>query len=207
MANFLNSDGVLYLWQKVKELVTKNKVTKTSELTNDSGYITAKDVPEGVTASTTVPLMDSNDAATGSETSFARGDHVHPHDTSRLPRVEFDTHVANEDESCRHVTQREVEKLRNTMTSEQITEAINNAVGAVTGISFSVVTELPATGEAGKIYLLAHEHGPQDNYDEYIYYSGSWEKIGNTDVDLSGYWAKADLVSITNTEIDTIVAQ
>lgn len=206
MANFLNSDGVLYLWQKVKELVTKNKVTKTSELTNDSGYITAKDVPEGVTASTTVPLMDGV-ATTGSETSFARGDHKHPSDTSRLPRSEFDTHIANEDENCRHVTQREFEKLRNTMTSEQITEAINNAVGAITGISFSVVTELPATGEAGKIYLLAHEHGPQDNYDEYIYYSGSWEKIGNTDVDLSGYWAKADLVSITNTEIDTIVAQ
>ena len=51
MANFLNRDGVLYLWQKVKELVTKNKVTKTSELTNDSGYITAKDEPEGSTAS------------------------------------------------------------------------------------------------------------------------------------------------------------
>lgn len=73
--------------------------------------------------------------------------------------------------------------------------------------SIEVVSELPSTGEAGKIYLLAHEHGPQDNYDEYIYYSGAWEKIGNTDVDLSGYWAKADLVSITNTEIDNIVAQ
>lgn len=206
MANFLNSDGVLYLWQKVKELVTKNKVTKTSELTNDSGYITAKDVPEGVTASTTVPLEDGV-ASVGKETSFARGDHRHPSDTNKLDVKSYNDHVDNKYPQVQHVTQSELEKLRNAMTNEQITEAINNAVGAVTGISFSVVTELPATGEAGKIYLLAHEHGPQDNYDEYIYYSGSWEKIGNTDVDLSGYWAKADLVSITNTEIDTIVAQ
>ena len=40
-SNYLDSNGVLYFWQKIKELVTKNKVTKTSELTNDSGYLTA----------------------------------------------------------------------------------------------------------------------------------------------------------------------
>lgn len=218
MANFLNSDGVLYLWQKVKELVTKNKVTKTSELTNDSGYITAKDVPEGSTASSTVPKMDG-DADVGTETSFARGDHRHPTDTTRAAAADLTKHTGNSDI---HITSAERTKwngkadkastlagygITDAMTNEQITAAINNAVGAITGISFAVVSELPATGEAGKIYLLSHEHGPQDNYDEYIYYSGAWEKIGNTDVDLSGYWAKADLVSITNTEIDNIVAQ
>ena len=96
MANFLNSDGVLYLWQKVKELVTKNKVTKTSELTNDSGYITAKDVPEGSTASSTVPKMDG-DADVGTETSFARGDHRHPTDTTRASAADLTKHTGNSD--------------------------------------------------------------------------------------------------------------
>lgn len=32
--------------------------SKTSDLTNDSGFITAKDVPEGAAASSTVPKMD-----------------------------------------------------------------------------------------------------------------------------------------------------
>ena len=60
------------------------KVTKTSELQNDSGFITTGDIPEGAAASTTVPKMNGT-AAIGSELAFARGDHVHPSDTSRVP--------------------------------------------------------------------------------------------------------------------------
>ena len=58
--------------------------SKTSELTNDSGFLTTSDIPEGAAASTTVPKMDGT-AAAGSEMAFARGDHVHPSDTSRVP--------------------------------------------------------------------------------------------------------------------------
>lgn len=48
-----------------------------------SGFITIKDVPEGAVASTTSPKMDGT-AAVGTETAFARGDHRHPTDTSRV---------------------------------------------------------------------------------------------------------------------------
>lgn len=67
----------------------QNKPTipsKTSDLTNDSGYITVADVPEGVAASTTTPLMDGT-AATGSENAYARGDHRHPSDTSKQDTI------------------------------------------------------------------------------------------------------------------------
>lgn len=56
--------------------------TKTSDITNDSGYITINDVPDGAAASSTTPKMNGT-AAVGTETAFARGDHVHPTDTSR----------------------------------------------------------------------------------------------------------------------------
>ena len=56
--------------------------TKTSDLTNDSGFITSADVPPGAVASTTVPEMDGV-ATVGTETAFARGDHRHPSDTSK----------------------------------------------------------------------------------------------------------------------------
>lgn len=56
--------------------------TKTSDITNDSGFITTADIPEGAAASTATPLMDGT-AAVGTSTAFARGDHVHPTDTSR----------------------------------------------------------------------------------------------------------------------------
>lgn len=55
--------------------------TKNSELTNDSGFITGSDIPEGAAASTTVPKA-AGTAAVGTELAFARGDHVHPAQTS-----------------------------------------------------------------------------------------------------------------------------
>lgn len=66
-----------------KKADTTDLPTKTSQLTNDSGFITGADVPEGAAASATVPKMDGA-AAAGAENAFARGDHVHPTDTSRL---------------------------------------------------------------------------------------------------------------------------
>ena len=60
--------------------------TKTSDITNDSGYITINDVPPGSVASTTTPKMDGT-ASTGSENAFARGDHVHPTDTSLQTKI------------------------------------------------------------------------------------------------------------------------
>ena len=56
--------------------------SKTSQLTNDSGFITSSDIPEGPAASTTTPKMNGT-ASVGTETAFARGDHVHPSDTTK----------------------------------------------------------------------------------------------------------------------------
>lgn len=83
----LDENGVLYLWNKVKAYVTGKLPTKTSQLTNDSGFITTADIPEGAAASTTVPKMNGT-AAVGSELAFARGDHVHPSDTGKVDKVD-----------------------------------------------------------------------------------------------------------------------
>lgn len=91
-------------------------------------------------------------------------------------------------------------------TDTQVTTAINNALAGISGIEFKIVESLPATGNKGTIYLKAHTHGTQDNYDEYVYVNNKWEKIGNTDIDLSNYVTFDDLIAITNTEIDAIIA-
>lgn len=85
MANqkkWLDENGLLYLWGKIKSLVP----TKTSALLNDSGYITGADVPEGAAASTTLPKMAGTTANAGTENAFARGDHIHPKDTSKVDK-------------------------------------------------------------------------------------------------------------------------
>lgn len=90
-------------------------------------------------------------------------------------------------------------------TNQEMTTAINQALAGITGIEIEVVNELPASGETGVIYLVSHSHGTGDIYDEYIYVNNAFEKIGSTDIDLSGYVQSSDLVELTNVEIDTIM--
>jgi hypothetical protein len=82
----------------------------------------------------------------------------------------------------------------NYITSGAVKRYVDSAIGAVKQFKYEVVNELPSAAAAtmGKIYLVAHTHeGTQDGYDEFITIEKdgaySWEKIGNTDIDLSGY--------------------
>lgn len=93
-------------------------------------------------------------------------------------------------------------------TSAQVQDAINESLSGITGIDIQVVESLPTTGKKGVIYLVAHAHGDKDNYDEYVWVASksSYEKIGNTDVDLSGYVLKTDLVELTDKDLETMWA-
>lgn len=91
-------------------------------------------------------------------------------------------------------------------TSTQVQTAITNALASITGIKFEVVTELPSSGVNGTIYLISHTHSDSgDAYDEYAWIGDKYEKLGNTDVDLSGYLKSSDLVAMTTAEIDTMM--
>lgn len=93
-------------------------------------------------------------------------------------------------------------------TTAFVQTAVAGAVGGVTSITYEIVTALPESGTAGKIYLIAHTHGDKDIYDEYMWFGDKFEKLGNTDVDLSAYLKTADLdetiTAITNQEIEAI---
>lgn len=64
--NRLDSDGLLYLWQKIKNV-----------------FAAKTDVPDAATAS---PVMDGT-AAVGSSSKYAKEDHVHPSDTNKVDKV------------------------------------------------------------------------------------------------------------------------
>lgn len=286
--------------------------TKTSDITNDSGFITASDIPEGVQPSATAPQMDGT-ASAGTSAAYSRGDHVHPTDTSRASaadltaldgRVEdleeavgtggsvdskitaaiqaldssvnattneaissitivdgkitgstkttiptnnsqltngagyqtasdvsdaIDTAIQGLDSSVAATTNEAIASLTvvdgkitgstkatiptnnnqltngaGYQTAADVTAAIGDAISDITSFEFEVVNALPATGTKGVIYLIGHNHGTGDVYDEYLWLGAGYEKIGNTDIDLSGYVLSADLVAITSGEIDTI---
>jgi hypothetical protein len=91
-------------------------------------------------------------------------------------------------------------------TTAFVTTAVNNAIGNITGLNFEIVPTLPDTGTAGTIYLISNGGSGQNIYDEYVWVNSKFEKIGTTDIDLSGYLQTTDIVAITNAEIDTILA-
>lgn len=97
--------------------------------------------------------------------------------------------------------------------ADQVKTAINSALADFTTIDFKIVATfdtLPATGDKGTIYLVPDTHSDSnDAYDEYIWVTNgdtsSYEKIGNTDVDLTGYVKSSDMKALTNDEITKIV--
>lgn len=71
-----------------------------------------------------------------------------------------------------------------------------SATGAGGGAGFDVVVvqELPAAGQKGIIYLLAKDGAAPDVYDEYVWIetTQTFELIGTTQVDLTGYVKNTD---------------
>lgn len=88
-------------------------------------------------------------------------------------------------------------------TAIQVAEAINNS----TKISKEIVESLPETSSAKEnvIYMILKENGTgSDVYDEYMIVNGKLELVGNSEVDLNGYWNESNLSEMSNSEIDNI---
>lgn len=98
--------------------------TKTSDIQNDSGFITASDVPEGAAASETTPKMNAATAVVGTETTFARGDHVHPSDSTKVDK----------------------ETGKGLSTNDYTTAEKNKLGGIAAGAQVNVVTDASSTG-------------------------------------------------------------
>ena len=278
MSKYLDENGLLYLWGKIKAWVT------------NQGYITSGDIPEGAAASTVTPSMDGT-ASKGTDNGFARGDHVHPTDTSRQAAItssnKLSADLISDGTTNKAYTATEKTKLSNIASGAEVnvvksvdttagtsginlslssagaldvtissgsvasgnsnfvtgdtvystasvlapkesptftgtpaaptasagtnttqiattafvTTAVANGIAGITGISYSVVTTLPASGQAGVIYLVSNSGSGQNSYDEYIWLGSSFEKIGTTDVDLSGYMQIS--AAMSNSDMDT----
>ena len=98
----------------------------------------------------------------------------------------------------------------NYITSGAVKTYVDNAINAVHQFQYEVVATLPTASAStmGKIYLKAHTHNPSDgqpdSYDEFITLEEGtttktykWERIGNTDINLSNYYTKDQV----NTEL------
>lgn len=241
MANkYLDNDGVLYFWNKIKAHVStavsgkvdkengkglstndyttaeKNKLngiasgaqvnviesvkvngtaltvtskavdvtvpTKTSQITNDSGFITSSDMPEGAAASTTTPKMDGT-AAVGTELAFARGDHVHPSDSTKVDKV------SGKGLSTNDYTTAEKNKLAAFSSASDY--ALKSDITNMYKYKGSVATvsALPSSGQtAGDVYNV------EATGMNYAWNGTAWDALGEI----------FTITAITNSELDTI---
>ena len=96
----------------------------------------------------------------------------------------------------------------NAVSGKAVYDYVTAAIADITGFHAEIVTELPAVGQTNILYLVAKTEAASGNgYDEYLYINGAWERVGSTDIDLSGYVQASEMHAITNTEITAIVNQ
>lgn len=84
---------------------------------------------------------------------------------------------------------------------------------------FIVVSTLPTTGVANKIYLVPSSEPetidnssllrapeipklPVDNFVEWLWYDGNWERLGGFTLDLSNYFTKTEINSMLESKVD-----
>lgn len=213
--NFLDKAGATYIVSKLKELIAAkvDKVDGKGLSTND--YTTAEKTK-------LAGIAEGAEVNVNADWNATSGDALIKNKPSKLPASDTTstysatgtapvngTAVASAiSGKANKATTLSGYGITDAYTKTQTDSAIATAVGKISGTSFSVVTTLPETGTTGVIYLVAHSHGTGDAYDEYIWLADSskFEKIGNTDVDLSGYVKTSDLVAITTAEIDAMFA-
>lgn len=187
---YLDNDGLLYLWGLIKAQVSNAAATKVDK---ESGKV-----------------LSSNDYTDDEKSKLgnvAAGAQVNKIESIKVNGVVQDIKTKEVDITV-PTDNASLANGAGYQKAAEVQAAINEALSGITGIDFQIVSALPVTGKKGTIYLMAHSHGTGDSYDEYIWLptSSKFEKIGNTDIDLSGYLKKTDMVAITNAEIDTITA-
>ena len=92
-------------------------------------------------------------------------------------------------------------------TASQVNSIVNTAVANAAHLKRAIVDVLPESGEENTIYLVPSASSKNGNVkDEYMWINSAWEKIGSSEVDLTGYLKESDLTVITTAEIDAMFA-
>ena len=178
--------------------------TKTSDLTNDSGFITSADVPTKVSELT-------NDS--GYITSAA----LSPYSTTQQMNTAISTAVANKADRSEIPTK--VSDLTNDsgfVNSTQVNTAlaaytypsqdlytqsdIDTMLSQISSLKIEVVDALPSTGNADTIYLLKVRQQGNDMYQEYFWVNNAWELIGG--IDLTDYYTKTEVNTLLTAKAD-----
>ena len=171
--------------------------TKTSDLTNDSNFAVDANYVHTDNNYTTAEKNKLSGIATGAQANVIESIKVNGTAQTITSKAVDITVPTNNNQLTNGAGYQ---------TASEVQTAINSAISGITGIDFQVVTSLPATGTKGVIYLISNSGTGTNIYDEYIWVTNRFEKIGTTEIDLSNYYNTTNLLALTNQEIDTIIS-
>lgn len=129
------------------------------------------------------------------------------------------------DEHCTCITEEEVQAIVNKFITEYcedfVTEGdvynyiesylgdyynkqeVLNLINTVNAFRVEIVSELPEVGDERTIYLVPKEGSEQENvYNEYVYQNGGWELIGDTSINLSGYYTSSQVDNLISSSVN-----
>lgn len=205
MATYLDNAGVTQILTKIKSLLAKKAEitaipTKTSQLTNDSGYAKTSEVDTTITNKLNALDVTYDDIPETSEGV--------PYYIARLSQENGVIKATKEPISYRVDDYIHAAIAHGDLIGKyDVDKAINNAVGKITSFEYKIVDSLPSVseGKKGIIYLVAHSGSTAQNiYDEYIFLpadgstAARYEKIGTTDIDLTPYAKKTEIPTNLN---------
>ena len=236
---YLDYDGLLYFWQKIKanfvtdvtynstsRKIQRTKAGSTGDVVTLSKVATSNSysdldnkptIPEAVQPTTTTPKMDGT-ASVGSETKYAKGDHVHPSDTSRVPTtrtvnghaLSSNITITASDVSaiptsekgsangvCPLDTNSKVDASYLPSYVDDVIEAYARTGATALASDWLSLTSggSALTPEKGKIYVLMADSGDYSANTQFRWSGTTYVKL-----------ADGGVTNITNGEIDTIVA-
>ncbi len=173
--NYIGSNSILYILQKVKNKFSQVETTVSSKV----------EKVEGKGLSTNDFTNEMKTKLENAGTSSFSGDY---NDLSNKPTIPTDnTQLLNG---------------AGYQTAAQVLTAVANA-NHLKREKVSALPEI-ASADVNTIYMLTKSGKDNDNFDEYMVMDGAWEIIGNSNVDLSNYVQNSDIIEITNAEIDTL---
>lgn len=217
----LDENGVLYLWGKVKTYVATaianiKLPSKTSDLTNDSGFITAKDVPDASASVKGGVTVGTNVDVSGGKISVKNG-------TTNQKGVVQLSSATDDTSTTKAATPSAVKAaydlaagkqspatslagygIADAYTKDEVDAKMSSAL-EYKG-SKDTYADLPTTGnKKGDVWNIVNAdaaHGV--NAGDNVAWNGTtWDVLAGT-VDLSAYMLAEDLVAISNAELDNI---
>lgn len=193
--NFLDNNGLLYFWTKLKSIFVQKDGNK---VLSDNNYTTAEKEKLAGLNNYTLPKATTTTLGgikAGAGVEVTEDGILNATGGGTADSVDW-SNVQN-----RPTKVSQFENDSGFQTAGDVQSAINNAVSSAYKYKGSVANReaLPSNAQVGDVYDL------QDTGMNVAWNGTAWDDLGTT-IDLSGYVQETDLVAITNGEIDEILA-